>query len=834
MTRPSVRRSGKARRAARADAPRPSGVETEEIGGHYLLRPAGARTDEDTRLVAEVAGDDATVVVVAVPDDLADDLRTALGDVLGHVHRLRPVLLAMSGAGDEPSEGSGGASLAQRIADAYDLTVVAPVGDVVVVPGGGLFAYSAEEADPGWRSYAPGEESRPLGPRWPVREWGTPLADTAATRPMTSAPTDRVVYGGKAARATPAGSHAAIAVMTVPAGFLLRPADTPAPQAGELPYAIAPAGDRPSVLVAGRIAAGDAATILAEAVARPEWRRHPLRLVPTDTGDVLPLGQALARDLGVAVEVLTGPPVCLDTSEGPHVVVLDAEGRPAWTPFTSSVLCRPPGSGGAAPPPEPLDWEPPAAGMRIADAAYGVLRFGEVWRLAVTRAGLWAYPADADPERYPAELTTARPVVAETIRIDIGIPGRTVDDEVWLLLDEVLRGLPHRPRARLLFAVHGTATADADEALRVLARRHAALVETGEAREVDAERIPEGRVPAPPGAPSASPAGRAAPSSPPVPRRESTVAPDSPAGPPPTMPPAMPPTMSAAMPAATPPAASGGPRPGRPAGAASGAVVVSPGRPSTDEERAAFRAMVGLAWDTHAAPIRRTFSRLPAIAAAERAAAAVDLVAVRLYLTSAADEEFGPETARAGGEAARPYLACLASGLARLPTYRGAVLHGADTRVRTDLVGTMLTEPGAIGGVPLSPESRAGWPPTATVYVIWSHTARRVAALFDAGETRRKDVVFGPGSRLAVLDVRQGDADTPDLVLLRELPARPAGADAAAEETPSSGRLAVTRLDEALKSVGPAGGEEWPAHCLGPIGDPGSPSAAGSGRATVG
>ncbi|GAB2847520.1 hypothetical protein GCM10027176_58910 [Actinoallomurus bryophytorum] len=820
MTRPSVRRSGKARRGARADAPGPSKVETEEIGGHYLLRPAGAHTDEDTRLVTEVAGDDATVVVVAVADDLADDLRAGLGEVLGHVHRHRPVLLAMSGAGDEPPEGSGDAPLAQRIADAYDLTVVAPVGDVIVVPGGSLFAYSADEVDPGWRWFAPGEESRPLGPRWPVPEWGTPLADTAATRPMTSAPTDRVVYRGKAARATPGGSRAGIAVMTVPAGLLLRPADTPAPEAGNLPYAIAPTDERPSVLVAGQVAVGDAATILAEAVARPEWRRHPLRLVPTDTGDVLPLGQALARDLGVAVEVLTGPPVRLDTSEGPHVVVLDEEGRPAWTPFTSSVLCRPPGADGTTSPPEPLDWEPPAAGMRVADATYGVLRFGEVWRLAVTRAGLWAYPADADPERYPAELTTAQPVVAETVRIDIGLPGRTVDDEVWLLLDELLRGLPHRPRAHLLFSVHGTATADAEEALRVLARRHAALVETGETRKVEEERIPEGRVPAPPGAPSASPVGKAVTSSPPGPPREAEAVPGSPAGAPPT------------MPAARPPAASGGPGRGRPSSsaAASGAVVVSPGRPSTDEERAAFRAMVGLGWDTHAAPVRRTFSRLPAIAAAERAAAAVDLVAVRLYLTSAEDEGFGPEAVRAGGEAARPYLACLASGLARLPTYRGAVLHGAGTRARTDLVGTVLTGPGAIGGVPLSAESRAGWPPTATVYVIWSHTARRVAALFDAGETRRKDVVFGPGSRFAVLDVRRGDADTPDLVLLRELPARPAGAD----EVQPSGRLALTRLDEALKFVGPAGDEEWPAHCLGPVGDPEPPPAAASGRTAEG
>ncbi|HZE34008.1 MAG TPA: hypothetical protein VE198_21570 [Actinoallomurus sp.] len=48
----------------------------------------------------------------------------------------------------------------------------------------------------------------------------------------------------------------------------------------------------------------------------------------------------------------------------------------------------------------------------------------------------------------------------------------------------------------------------------------------------------------------------------------------------------------------------------------------------------------------------------------------------------------------------------------------------------------------------------------------------------------------------AVLDVRPGDADTPDLVLLRELAPT-------AEHTPPGGRLALTKLEEALKSVHP-------------------------------
>ncbi|MFB9834401.1 hypothetical protein, partial [Actinoallomurus acaciae] len=188
--------------------------------------------------------------------------------------------------------------------------------------------------------------------------------------------------------------------------------------------------------------------------------------------------------------------------------------------------------------------------------------------------------------------------------------------------------------------------------------------------------------------------------------------------------------------------------------------------------------------------------------------------------------------ARSGDAALHPYLACLASGLGRLPTYRGAVLHGVDTPARTDLTGTVLTEPGPVGGLSLSGDDAYGWPPTATVYVIWSDTARRVAALADAdtddgAAAGRGDVMFGPGSRFAVLDVRPGDADTPDLVLLRELPATHG------DEAAQGGHLALTRLNKALERIHAteAVSPSWPAHCLGPLGTSSATSATGHATA---
>jgi hypothetical protein len=794
MSMPSARRSRRTGRTASSEeASGEAGrVEVEELAGRFMLSVEASRAEGQADLVSAVEPGDATLVVVAVPDDRADGLWPRLAETLTRARqRTRQVVLAMSGAGvDHPGRGA----LARRIADDWELTVVAPAGDVLLVPGGALFVRAEENGpDPQWWSFAPKAAPRPLGPRWPRPEWRDALAGV------------RSVPG------------AGPAVTPVPAGVLIRPAGSTEPRPDDLAYAIPADQARPAVLVADPgVSAADVAAVLSGAVGRPEWRRHPLRLVPVGTADLLPLGQAVAGDLGIEVEVLTGPPVDLAGAQAvdpQRTVLLDASGRPTWSPFVTSVLCRPADRGDAAPPPRPLHWRPPAEGMRVADATRGVLRLGDAWRVAVTRAGVWAYPADADPDRFPELLVAAWPVASGTLRVDVGASGRTVDDRVWTPLDELLSALAPGPRARLHLAMHGPTTADGAKAVRRLATRHQAGVDPA-APDVDAGR--PGRAPARPDAdrvPTVSAeASRTATSA----RAESARTRPAPARAS-SAPSAGDVRTSSSMPAAEAAPA----QVSVPAAAATRtpAILVTPGQRSTDEDRAAFRAMVGLGWDTHATPVRRTFSRLPAIAATERAAAAVDLVAVRLYLTSPPDGEFGPAAARSGEAALRPYLACLASGLGRLPTYRGAVLRGVDAPVGTDLTGAVLTEPGPVGGVSLTGDGAYGWPPTATVYVIWSDTARRVAVLSDADTdadaAKRGDVVFGPGSRFAVLDVRPGDADTPDIVLLRELPAT--GGD----EAPQGGRLALTRLNEALETVrAESGPATWPAHALGPLGAP--------------
>ncbi|MFF2141663.1 hypothetical protein [Kitasatospora sp. NPDC058190] len=142
-----------------------------------------------------------------------------------------------------------------------------------------------------------------------------------------------------------------------------------------------------------------------------------------------------------------------------------------------------------------------------------------------------------------------------------------------------------------------------------------------------------------------------------------------------------------------------------------------------------------------------------------------DLVAVLLH-----HEDSGVPADRAallaearGGAAGplRPYLACLGSGLRRLPSHHGAVLLGADLTpeaLEAFSVGLALVEPGPVAGL-ASPAAALGTP---AEFVVWSTTGRRTAAFGDDQEVPQ--VAFPPGTRFVVVDV----AARPARVLLRE------------------------------------------------------------------
>ncbi|SFF47388.1 hypothetical protein SAMN05216251_115115 [Actinacidiphila alni] len=210
---------------------------------------------------------------------------------------------------------------------------------------------------------------------------------------------------------------------------------------------------------------------------------------------------------------------------------------------------------------------------------------------------------------------------------------------------------------------------------------------------------------------------------------------------------------------------------------------VAPGRLSVPSEHLALRGLLGGRWDRHASAVERALTALPGLRAAADRGLGPDLVAVHAYLTAAGsdgrdEDEHGLNdawlTAALGRRDGRAlaYLCCLASGLNRLPSYRGVAARPAgvlDAGSRLLLPGEELAEPGPVAAAtvakayPAMPDDH---------YLFWSATGRRVASLTEPGPgpvSGPAEVVFGPGSRFRVLKVTERAGAT--VILLRELAA---------------------------------------------------------------
>ncbi|MFD8500365.1 hypothetical protein [Amycolatopsis sp. NPDC059657] len=156
-----------------------------------------------------------------------------------------------------------------------------------------------------------------------------------------------------------------------------------------------------------------------------------------------------------------------------------------------------------------------------------------------------------------------------------------------------------------------------------------------------------------------------------------------------------------------------------------------------------------------------SFEPDPAVPAAERA----DLAAVRCYLGG------GPLGAvainaklAAGTPVPTAYLACLNSGLRRLPVHRGVVYRPIRLSGKENLAfgeGEVLTEPGFLT---TSATTGIAVPGSDVDLLIWSRNGRRTDDLGVAGLP--EEIVFSARTRFKVLAL---DFESPPAVLLREL-----------------------------------------------------------------
>ncbi|MEU9133301.1 hypothetical protein AB0D08_35305 [Kitasatospora sp. NPDC048540] len=162
--------------------------------------------------------------------------------------------------------------------------------------------------------------------------------------------------------------------------------------------------------------------------------------------------------------------------------------------------------------------------------------------------------------------------------------------------------------------------------------------------------------------------------------------------------------------------------------------------------------------------VSRVLSESPGLRGATRAEetdAFTDLAALRLYLTGdGAALDAAVRTATVGPHV--PLARCVAAGLRRLPSHRGATLLRAALHPSERAwyrQGDVLTEWAFCTAWARTAEPVTG----ATDFLIWSLTARRTALLAPAAPDR---VVFPPGTRFRVLG-----SDDQDRLLLRELSA---------------------------------------------------------------
>ena len=471
-------------------------VLVDEYDGLTLLRPTEqavpgpADVAELARALGAEAGRTVATVVVGVDGPVPPALWTRLGDVLDALLEsgTTTVRLVISGAGGGDADRP---ALAQRIADVWGLSVIAPEGTALLVPGGSLFVPDPPEPTGGWRLFQPGTESTPLGARHPAPAWQSAFA------------------------ALPVRTTGGFAVRPIPAGVLLQPPGTRPPAPGALCYAVPVDAGRPTVLVGvpgpgggARIGADDLAAVFA---ALPSAARSLVRVAPGAVGDLLPTAQQVTDALDIEVEVLTGSPLAVPSavpSEGgavPGAVLVDDAGRPTWRPYVEAVVCRPGSSGGDGEGedvgPRLLRWRSPVPDGEQRDA--GVVRLSERWQVTVTRAGL---ALGAVGQHMPL---AGRPVLADQLAVEIGPSDEPLDESGWTALSHVLDYLDAEAREH---AVVYTPERSAEEcrALRRLTVQHGVRMMWPQTAGADPEALPEPvgeRPPAPPDPEAPAPDG---------------------------------------------------------------------------------------------------------------------------------------------------------------------------------------------------------------------------------------------------------------------------------------------------------------------------------------
>ncbi|WP_439659750.1 hypothetical protein ACSHWB_46525 [Lentzea sp. HUAS TT2] len=665
-----------------------------------------------------------TVVVVDFP---SGDQSTFWPHVVTALHGRGPVRLAVSHAGTmRPT------APAQWLAEQLQAEVVAPDGVLTTVPGAAFVV--GTQGYGSWVKFQPNASPMPFGRRFPVPQW-------EAMDPNSPWPTGEIGISEP-----------------IPSGLWLRAQQPPFEPAAQdsRPIVALPCRDNVLTVVVG--GPGQSAIPIDEVcrllTALPQAARSRVRLVPY--GIDASIGSLVADQIGEPIAMFTGLPVGNQRDQrGPAVIAVDPRGQQTWRPFVTEVLCVPNESV-----PVVSGYRTPVQGLN--EVAPGVFSLGDGVVLEVVPSGLWVREQD---EPYNAAEVRTQPLDPEWARLTVGTPGRTTPGAV---------------------AVHGAALV---ERLEPEVRKLLRLV------------FCDSKVMAPPPPPPTLPPATVAAHA--LSTRDSSdngtgfFTPVTPAEPESDRPayasmtagPAMTTVTShalddpdeAAFPSDDPDSTPirfrvDGPLPLQPLAMwevppenNGERETVSADHSSSDAERDTVRRALGERYGAHAATVVRLLSQRPD---AEEDPAAFEAMVTDLTALLACvsqDEEMVVETLRMGRLGRlRPYVACIVSGLNRLPVHNGiAAVWGVSgpTGPRRYRHGEVVVEHGLLNAV-ANPSQRIDG---VTEYLIWSVTGRIVEVTDRVAVSTEERVVFAPGTPFRVLAVAEAEGDHPQQVLLQEM-----------------------------------------------------------------
>ncbi|MCI2417483.1 hypothetical protein MOQ72_08610 [Saccharopolyspora sp. K220] len=774
----------------------------ETYGGKAVIRRSDDQDEQQLRLFGAVPDVPGNAVVLAstaagrepgfraaLRDACRVALSTARGSADQEIHRL---WVAVPGLGHSDPQGH---CLAQKLAKDFTVNVFAPDGPLTLTADGTIFAGSDHHS---WRLFAPAQRKQRYFARYPLPVWEALMPRGAVTA-------------------------SGLVAEPIPAGMSVREAD--APDRADIGHGLPVSRQHPRILLGRPGDAPIAPRRIADLLSRfPAAFRANLQLVPTDpetagSGWMKRLAELLGHDVFAATGYLR--------HEGPGVesaVVYDEHGQRAWQPFPVALRHASNGRAqavAAGPPPlgwvrsGPLEYREVESGGAVAGRDEIMARVIPAG-LALTTAG----------ESGAADQLAFEP---DRMTVAVGSPCRSLAGGTPRALHRLIAGLAPEHRSRLRLLVLGTAHERMREAIRAAAGELADRVEvtavvpatdtvTAAEQTMEIEPVespPTTDIQAPVDdarletveAPNTHPAGEnhappqdanppaldRAPGevvAPPLPPRPVTVS-----SPPESLltepsPPAL--RRDVDAPAeddseTTPPSRTAGApdpvaEPEQEDQPASDLVPAQPrerryppGHRSTAAERSGLARLVGAEFDAALPTVNAALANYPALRAGVNQDEKADFVAVCLYV---GDGEYGANAVnrmlRNDEPGADVYLACLTSGLQRLPVHRGpayrmVLLHSRESSLDVYRTGNVLTEPGFVSATAAidvtSAEAHAD-------LVIWSRSARRTAAFGRSGLP--DEVVFLSDSRFKVLAVEQPeaterDASAPAAVLMREL-----------------------------------------------------------------